>query len=83
MQELYHLPLFEGKGLRHSLMPINRQSSLPTLSYRVGLITYEENLMDVDNSYIIPQDFPISDSRYYYKKEIVHLTCGGVDDLCM
>jgi hypothetical protein len=35
----YHLPLFEGNGLRHSFMPINRQSSLPTLSYRVGLLT--------------------------------------------
>ena len=53
MQESYHLPLFEGKGLRHSFMPINRQSSLPTLSYRVGLLTQEENLKNVDNIYII------------------------------
>ena len=32
-------PPYRRKHLRYSFMPINRQSSLPTLSYRVGLLT--------------------------------------------
>ena len=32
-------PSSRRKYLRYSYMPINRQSSLPTLSYRVGLLT--------------------------------------------
>ena len=43
------------KGLRHSFVKLKLQSSLPTLMLRVGLLTQEENLMNVDNIYIITE----------------------------
>ena len=45
-------PSSRFKGLRHSFGTLKAQP-LPTLKLRVGLLTREENLKDVDNYYII------------------------------
>ena len=45
-------PSSRVKGLRHSFGTLKAQP-LPTLKLRVGLLTREENLKDVDNYYII------------------------------
>ena len=51
-RQLYHLPLFEGKGLRHSSGKLKFPSSLPTLiSRRPPILGGEFKVLD--NSYII------------------------------
>ena len=48
-------PSLRVKGLRHSFVKLKLQSSLPTLMRRVGILTQEENLKNVDNIYIITE----------------------------